>query len=126
MRKDETTKLRRELEYVETEFQTRLLKALQVCADGLWGLFGQNDQGEARRYAELSPGWKEAEELLTLGHKLTGLRERLGFFEPHPLYEKFLVYRKERGPNALGEPRLARRFLDELAEESIQTRNSML
>ena len=109
--------IQRELESVEVEFRERLLAALQVCAGGVWGLFGQNDQGEARRYAERSPGWREAEALLALGHRMASLRERLGVFESDALYEKFLSYRRQRGPNALGEPRLARKFIDELAEQ---------
>jgi hypothetical protein len=38
----------------------------------------------------------------------------LGYVDHYALYDRFLALRDKRGSNALGEPRLARRFLDEL------------
>jgi len=57
---------------------------------------------------------RAAERLLQLGEEITRLRGELGYVGPSLLFEKFLTYRKRRGPNAPGEPRLAREFLDEI------------
>jgi hypothetical protein len=82
-----------------------LVSALRACATGHWGVFGRN--GEQ---------WDEGRALITLGEEISELRKRLGYAQPYDLYERFVAYRRRRGSNDPGEPKLAQALLDELAD----------
>jgi hypothetical protein len=98
-----------EIASLESEFRTKLIAALRGCAEGRWGLFGQNEH-------LLKVHSPEAEALLEMGALIEGLRRKAGLPEPFELYESFLSKRGWRGENALGESRLAREWLKELGE----------
>src|SRR5271165_3441324 len=50
---------------LEAEFDSLLVACLKACANGPWGLFGQNQNPEAARFLQ----WKEAEQLNELAKK---------------------------------------------------------
>jgi hypothetical protein len=99
----------RRLEEMEREFQALLLSCLQECAQGRWGLFGQNEH--------LDPdgrfwGWPEAARLKDLARQINSIR--LEFGQPNDICEQFLHLCALRGSNVSGEPSLAARFLAEI------------
>ena len=106
----------RHLETLEAEYLTKLILALKQCANGRWGLFGQNDRAHETlgRYARERLSSPEAAELLALGDEIQNLRNKLGFAEPFPLHERLLQMRSSHDPNSQGEPKLARQWLGEL------------
>lgn len=100
------------LEGLEVDFRRILIDALHRCSNGLWGLFGQNDNAlaslsrpERKRLAS-----SDASNLIDLGNEINELRIRLGL-PPYALYQRFLEYRRCRGANVPGEPHLARKML---------------
>ncbi|MEO7202661.1 MAG: hypothetical protein ABI431_07510 [Candidatus Tumulicola sp.] len=110
--------LERDLTIAEERYKTRLNAALKTCASGVWGLFGTNDAAHAASPLAASLRSFDAEELLTLGQSVGRLRERLGYVEAFALHERFLSYRRAaKDPNAPGEPKLARMFIEELERE---------
>ena len=102
----ERAKLELELQLAEAEFEQSLASALRSCVSGHWGLFGHN--GER---------WDEGKTLIAQGDEISELRKRLGNTQGFWLYQRFIAYRSEHGANAPGEPKLAQRFLDEIAEQ---------
>lgn len=94
---------------LEGGFKPLLISCLEQAAAGTWGLFGQYDSAEARRCLN----WPEADRLKEMASEIRALRQEFG--QPNELVERFFYYCSLRGPNDLGEPRLARKFLDELA-----------
>jgi hypothetical protein len=100
-----------ELDKIESDFKSSLVTVLNQCANGRWGLFGQNDGFDGSKYLN----WPEAEALKDSAKEIHALRE--GFGQPNPLVERFLHYCSLRGANVLGEPKLAKVFLDELAKK---------
>ena len=99
----------RKLEVMETEFQALLLSCLQKCAQGRWGLFGQNDHLDPDgRYW----GWPEATRLKDLAREINSIRSEFG--QPNDICEQFLLLCSLRGSNVPGEPSLAARFLAEI------------
>ncbi len=111
-------KLEAKLKQLESEFTCLLLDALNKCASGEWGLFGQNDTAlepySPHLQAQLSSG--VAERLLQLGNEITAARASLGIQEPFHPFATYLAYRQRRAPNELGEPRLASELLAELGK----------
>jgi hypothetical protein len=108
--------MERTLNALESDFRRTLAEALQRCASGVWGLFGQNDSV----LASLGGNWRErfasdAVNLIELGEKIESLRARLGL-PRYEMYQRFLRYRQERGGSRQGEPALARQFLTEMAD----------
>jgi len=99
---------RRRLEDLEPEFCLALPRLLSQCAAGRWGLFGQNERIGERNWWY----WREAEDLKSMARDIQSIRHDFG--QPNPLVERFLYYCSLRGPNVLGEPRLAQVFLDEI------------
>jgi len=100
---------RRRLEEIEGEIGPLLLSCLEECAQGRWGLFGQNDRLDGdHRYWH----WPEADRLKELALEIESLR--LEFGQPNRLAQRFLHYRSLRGSNVPGEPKLAFTFLDEI------------
>ena len=98
-----------EIASLESEFRTKLVAALRACANGRWGLFGQTEHLLEGR----SP---DSEELLEIGASIEELRRKAGILENFELYMSFKCRRGRQGENALGEPRLAKKWLDELGE----------
>ena len=98
----------RQLDEMQSDFDTLLITVLKQCADGRWGLFGQNDGFDGSRYLH----WAEAEALKDRAKQIRILREEFG--EPNPLVERFLHYCSLRGANVPGEPKLAKAFLEEI------------
>jgi hypothetical protein len=96
------------LDALEKGFRPLLLACLGECADGRYGLFGQNDSPELARYYQ----WDEAERLKEMAREIRAFRAEFG--QPNTLAERFLYYCSLRGPNDLGEPKLAKAFLDEI------------
>ncbi len=94
------------IEDAEAEYRTLLVAALEHCARGRWGLFGQN------AYPEQSA---DADALLTLGAEIATLRERAGL-DRFDLHEAFVTARgRPCHSNALGEARLATEWLERLS-----------
>lgn len=108
----------RDVQLAEAAYEERLLSALRVCAAGSWGLFGANDAVEATqsgKYATPHSAWTDLSER---AEEINDLRASLGL-EPFALHGRLLEYRRQAiDPNALGEPRLAQRFIDELSGEA--------
>ena len=99
---------RRQLDEMESDFDALLITVLKQCAEGQWGLFGQNDGLYGSKYLH----WAEAEALKNRATQIRILREEFG--EPNPLVERFLHYCSLRGANVSGEPKLAKAFLEEI------------
>lgn len=93
---------------LESDFEPLLIKCLKECANGKWGLFGQNQQPESA--AALY--WPDAERLRKLAEEIRELRSKFG--QPNANCERFLHCCSERGANLPGEPKRARRFLESL------------
>lgn len=95
------------LKELESDFRPLLIDCLQECARGRWGLLGQNEEWRERYYA-----WPEADRLKEMAHEIRDLRAEFG--EMNPISERFIYYCGLRGPNDLGEPKMASTFLNEL------------
>jgi hypothetical protein len=99
----------------ESDFQATLIEELRACAAGEWGMFGQNEGA----YATLGGRTRKLvssveKDLLARATEIERLRDELGHTEPFPLSRRYREYRDMRGPNAPGEPKLAKLFLQEL------------
>jgi len=93
----------------ESEFLTLLESCLRGCAQGRYGLFGQNDHLDPEgRYWR----WPEAKRLKTLAEEIMSLC--LEFGQTNERCERFLQLCSLRGPNVPGEPKLAAEFLANL------------
>jgi uncharacterized protein YhaN len=103
-------KREQEVSEMMSHFEARLREELHACANGHWGLFGQNDATSGR----LSTGSHAARELLALADEIDEARLSLGYAEPFKVAERFKVYRAARDANAPGEPKLAAKLLAEL------------
>ena len=94
---------------IEDEFLALLLSCLRECAQGRYGLFGQNDHLDPEgRYW----GWPEAKRLKNLAREIISLRMEFGQTNAH--CERFIQLCSLRGPNVPGEPNLAAEFLASL------------
>jgi hypothetical protein len=99
---------------IEGEFLTLLLSCLRECAQGRYGLFGQNDHLDLEgRYW----GWPEAKLLKNLAQEITSLR--LEFGQTNERCERFIQLCSLRGPNVPGEPKLAAEFLADLSRHDV-------
>jgi len=96
------------LDDLERDFHSLLLVCLRECSHGRWGLFGQNENPESARFLY----WENARRLKETSMEIHGLRAEFG--QPNQLVERFLYYCSQKGPNVLGEPKLAAAFLDEI------------
>ncbi len=108
---DMTRKSTREqrLKDLERHFEAQLISCLQECAtEKRWGLFGQNNSEEAAKYLH----WGEAVQLREAAREIRQIRLEWGSVNPSA--EKFLEYCDQRGANLPGEPKRARKLLDEL------------
>jgi ribonuclease inhibitor len=93
------------LKELEADFEKLLIPVLEECANGRWGLFGQNDPGDGSKYVD----WPAADELKNCAKQIQTLREELG--QSNSLAEQFLNCCSLRGANVTGEPKLARALL---------------
>jgi hypothetical protein len=118
-RSERRNKLEAQLRALEQQFSIKLSASLRKCADGQWGMFGQNDRAIVSQVKSLGERLKSktAEDLLDAGEEIERLRRELGFTESYPAYKRFLEYRKMQGSNTPGEPKLAAQFLEELGIE---------
>jgi len=91
---------------LEIEFEPLLIRCLKECANGRWGLFGQNQQPESISALH----WPAALHLRELALEIRELRAEFG--QPNALCERFLHCCSERGDNLPGEPKRARKFLE--------------
>ena len=98
-------KLDARLDSLQQEFTKILVNELRACAGGHWGIFGQND---------LSGHSSTAKVLLARAAEIERLRDEIGYTESFRLVQRYYEYRQMRGPNAPGEPKLAKLFLEEL------------
>ncbi len=96
----------------EAQFNVLLRTCLAECADGRYGLFGQNAYADPddRYWA-----WPEAKRLRGLAVEIRDARSLTG--ELNPMAEKLLELCRLRGPNVPGEPKLAAQFLSELQDQ---------
>lgn len=104
---------RTRLEGMEAEFLSLLVSCLAECSKGRWGLFGQNSQVDPEdRYWK----WPEAKRLRALAVDIRSERAASG--GRNPICEKFISLCEYKDSNALGEPRLAAKFLEEIGTAS--------
>jgi hypothetical protein len=96
------------LSELEGDFKPLLVRCLQICARGKWGLFGQHDTPEGRRY----DNWPEVAQLKSMASEIQKIRAEFG--NQNAIVERYIYYCSLRGANDPGEPKLARAFLDEL------------
>jgi hypothetical protein len=94
---------------LETDYEAVLLDALRTAAAGKWGLFDHN--GDRATRAAIAPTINELQEL---GEEIDRARETL-FMPPFELQQQFLASRGPVAPQAVGEPKQARAWLDRLA-----------
>lgn len=97
------------LESLEREFQKLLIACLQECANGRWGLFGQNEHVDPDgRYSH----WPQPKQLWEMAQEIREIRSEFG--TSNWLCERFVHFRSLRGSNVPGEPKLAAQLLEEL------------
>lgn len=90
------------------EYRVVLTRALTDCAAGCWGIFGQNEHLRGNE----KPA--DLDELRDLAGAIDRLRARIGDV-PFALHEEFEAARGPVDPNAPGEPKLAKAWLEKLA-----------
>jgi len=95
---------------IEGEFFPLLICCLKICAQGRWGLFGQNDGLEEARWLN----WPEANRLKDLAIEIHTIRTEIGI--RNEVCDRFLDLCSRRGPNLPGEPKLASVFLAEIGK----------
>lgn len=93
------------LSALEMEFDSLLIPCLKECANGRWGLLGQNQDPEAAKFLR----WAEADRLKELAEETRSIGAEFG--QPNPMSERFLECCAERGENLPGEAKCAKRFL---------------
>lgn len=96
---------------LEAEYTAALIAALQVAASGKWGLFDHN--GDRWTRAAVRP---VIENLTEIGEAIDKMRDQLAM-PPFDLHREFLASRGPVGPEAVGEPKQARAWLDRLAAD---------
>jgi hypothetical protein len=98
------------LAQLEAEFKPLLLSCLRECAAGRYGLFGHNDHLDPQHRFW---NWPEAQNVVEMADKIQALRLEAG--ESNFLAERLLYFRSLRGSNVPGEPKMAKKLLDEFA-----------
>lgn len=96
------------LDALEREYRDVFTRALSVCADGRWGLFGQNEHLHSFGVPE------QLGELRELADAIDQMRARLGE-APFALHAEFEAARGRVDANAPGEPKIAQAWLQRLA-----------
>lgn len=105
---NKTERLLKALEASEGEYRSMLNEALAKCAEGRWGLFGQNEHLYFRGFpAELVA-------LRELATDIDHMRDRFGE-GPFELHQELEAARGQVDANAPGEPKLATIWLEKLS-----------
>ena len=105
---EKAARLAQQLDELERDYRTVLIKALADCAGGRWGLFGHNEHLHSYGVpAELA-------ELRDLAVAINRVRARIGE-APFALHEEFEAARGRQSANDLGEPKQARAWLQRLS-----------
>ena len=94
---------------LEAEYALALVDALRIAASGKSGLFDHS--GDRRTRSAMAP---TIDNLNEIGHEIDKAREILTM-PPYELQQQFLASRGPVGPQAVGEPKQARAWLDRLA-----------
>ncbi|TGX55622.1 hypothetical protein E5A73_00320 [Sphingomonas gei] len=94
---------------LEAEYTVELIAALQATASGKWGLFDHN--GDRWTRVAIAP---VIDRLGEIGEAIDKARAQLDL-QPFELQQQFLAARGKPGPQAVGEPKQARAWLDRLA-----------
>ena len=100
---------------LEAEYLAALIAALRTTASGRWGLFDHTGDRSARAAVA-----DTIDNLNQLGDTIDAAREQLGL-PPHELHQQFLASRGPVVPQAVGEPKQARAWLDRLGEPAATT-----
>jgi hypothetical protein len=98
---------------LEAEYAAALVAALRVTAAGKWGLFAHNTDRATQ--AATAP---VIAHLAELGEAIDKKREQL-FMPPFALQQQFLAARGPVGPQAMGEPKQAQAWLDQIARDGL-------
>jgi hypothetical protein len=93
---------------LEADYTAALIAALRTAAAGKWGLFDHTADRAAR--AAIAP---VIAELAELGETIDKARETL-FMPPFELQQEVLASRGPVGPEAVGEPKQARAWLERM------------
>ncbi|WP_311269793.1 hypothetical protein [Sphingobium sp. WCS2017Hpa-17] len=97
---------------VEAEYRDALIAALRITAAGRWGLFDhQKDKATRARTAPVIAALEE------LADEIEGMRDTLGL-EPFALHAQFMAARGPAAPDAVGEPKQAKVWLDRLGADA--------
>lgn len=94
---------------LEAEYRETLIAALEQCASGRWRLFAHNT--DKRMAAKVAPVLDELSELDAM---IAKARNTLGLAR-FTLHEEFLAARGPASPNAVGEPKQAKAWLERLS-----------
>ena len=95
-------------EEVESEYREALIAALRVTAGGQWGLFDhQKDKVARTRAAPVIAALDD------LADEIDTMRDTLGL-EPFDLHQRFMAARGPAAADAVGEPKQAKAWLEEL------------
>jgi hypothetical protein len=100
------------LSELEAEFEPLLFACLRDCEKGRYGLFGQNDHIDPEHKWWK---WPAAQRVLELANEIQELSAEFG--QTNIACTRFLHYRALRGSNVSGEPKLAKKLLQELETE---------
>lgn len=93
---------------LEVEYKAALVAALRTTASGKWGLFGhQRDRAAHAAAKPVIDGLNE------LAASIDEARNQLGM-PPYALHQQFAASRGPVGPEAVGEPKQARAWLERL------------
>ena len=106
----------RQLKALEASYRETLLLALHHCAQGKWGLFGQNEAALARQNLKMLERLRDPAvgELLELGSQIDRLRSRLGYAVRFPRNDRLMQMRSAYNAKSLGEPKLAKQWLEDI------------
>lgn len=97
---------------LEADYREALIAALRVTASGRWGLFGHNDDRWARVHAQ--PALDRLDEL---AGDIDRLRDQLSL-DAFALHRDFLAARGKPAADAVGEPKQARAWLEQLGADA--------
>lgn len=108
---DRLARLDAQRDDMEREYREVLIAALRTTAAGKWGFFGHRKDKAAS--AAAAPVVRQ---LTELGETIDEAREEL-WLPPFDVHAEFVKSRGPVGPEAVGEPKQARAWLDRLAAD---------
>ena len=113
-RQAKQTKQQRKLAALEQEFRVLLVASLRRCI-ATRGCFFLTE-AEATRRGDLYPKlvWPETRVLVERATQIEQLRLDLSLSQPNPVVARFRQLCRPRGPNDLGDARLAEQFLQRI------------